>query len=79
MCEKMEINEVEKLIPNLHDEKHYVVHIRVLNLALKHRLILEKLHQVIEFNPILPGLFWSISALGFGTIPVISLSDLQST
>ena len=27
MCEKMEINEVEKLVPNLNDERNYVIHI----------------------------------------------------
>ena len=41
---------IEKLIPNLNNKKNYVVHIKVLNQALKHRLILEKVHQVIELN-----------------------------
>ena len=50
MCEKMEINGVEKLIPNLRDRKNYVIHIEALNQALKHGLILEKIHRVIEFN-----------------------------
>ena len=50
MCEKMEINKVEKLVPNLSDKKKYVVHIRALNQALKHGLILEKVHRVIEFD-----------------------------
>ena len=51
MCEKMEINKVEKLIPpNLYDKKKYVIHIRALDQTLKHRLILEKVHHVIEFN-----------------------------
>ena len=27
MCEKMEINGVEKLVPNLYDKKNYVIHI----------------------------------------------------
>ena len=30
MCEKMKINGVEKLVPNLHDKKNYVFHIRAL-------------------------------------------------
>ena len=50
MCEKMEINGVEKLIPNLRDKKNNVIHIEALNQALKHGLILEKIHRAIEFN-----------------------------
>ena len=50
MCEKMEINKVEKLVPNLYDKKKYVIHIRALNQALKHGLVLEKVQRVIEFN-----------------------------
>ena len=41
MYEKMVINKVEKLVPNLHDKKNYVIHIRALDQALKHGLILE--------------------------------------
>ena len=50
MCEKMKINKVEELVPNLYNKKKYVIHIRALNQALKHGLILEKVHQVTEFN-----------------------------
>ena len=50
MCEKMKINKVEKLVPNLYDEKKYVIHIRASDQALKHGLILGKVHCVIEFN-----------------------------
>ena len=50
MCEKMKINKVEKLVPNLYDKKKYIIHIKALNQALKHGLILEKVHRVIEFN-----------------------------
>ena len=50
MCEKMKINGVEKLVPDLNDKNNYVVHIKVPNQALKHGLILEKVHRVIEFN-----------------------------
>ena len=42
MCEKMIINKVEKLVPNLYDKKNYVIHIRALNQALKHGSILER-------------------------------------
>ena len=50
MCEKMNISGVEKLVPDLNDKKNYIVHIKALNQALKHGLILEKVHRVIEFN-----------------------------
>ena len=50
MCEKMKINKVEKLVPNLYDKKKYIIHIRALDQALKHGLVLEKVHRVIEFN-----------------------------
>ena len=50
MCEKMENNKVEKLVPNLYDKKNYVIHVRVLNQALKHGLILKRVHRVIEFD-----------------------------
>ena len=50
MCEKMEINKVEKLVPNLHNKRNYVIHIRALDQALKHGLILEKTHRAIEFD-----------------------------
>ena len=46
----MVINKVEKLVPNLYDNKNYVIHIRTLNQALKHGLVLEKVYQLIEFN-----------------------------
>ena len=50
MCEKLKINKVEKLVPNLCDKKKYIIHIRALDQALKHGLILKKVHHVIEFN-----------------------------
>ena len=50
MCEKMVINKVEMLVPNLYDKNKYVIHIRALDQALKHGLILEKVHRVIKFN-----------------------------
>ena len=42
MCEKMKINKVEKLVPNLYDKKKYVIHIRALGEALKHGLFLRR-------------------------------------
>ena len=50
MCERMEINGVEKLVPNLRDKKNYVIHIRVLDQALRHGLVLERIHRAIGFN-----------------------------
>ena len=50
MCERIEINEVEKLVPNLRDKKGYVIHIRALNQALKHGLILDRIHRAIELD-----------------------------
>ena len=50
MCERMEINGVEKLVPNLRDKKSYVIHIQALNQALQHGLKLDRIHRVIEFN-----------------------------
>ena len=50
MPEKMKINKVEKLIPNLFNKKKYVIHIKALNQVLRHDLVLEKVHRVIEFD-----------------------------
>ena len=50
VCDKMKINKVEKLVPNLRDKKNYVIHIRALDQALRHGLVLERIHRAIEFN-----------------------------
>ena len=50
MCERMEINGVEKLVPILRDKKNYVIHIQALNQALQHGLRLDRIHRVIEFD-----------------------------
>ena len=50
MCDKMKIKKVEKLVPNLKDKKNYVIHIRALDQALRHALVLERIHRAIEFN-----------------------------
>ena len=50
MCDKMKINKVEKLVPNLKDRKNYVIHIQVLDQVLRHGLVLERIHRAIEFN-----------------------------
>ena len=50
MCERMEINGVEKLVPSLGDKKSYVIHIQALAQALKPGLILDRIHRVIDFD-----------------------------
>ena len=50
MCERMEINGVEKLVSNLRDKKSYVIHIQALNQALHHGLRLDRIHRGIEFD-----------------------------
>ena len=50
MCERTEFNGLKKLVPNLRDKKNCVIHIRALDQALRHGLLLECIHRVIEFN-----------------------------
>ena len=50
MCERMEINNVDKLVRNLYDKKNYVIHIRALDQALSHGVRLDQIHQPIEFD-----------------------------
>ena len=50
MCERLKIGVIEKLIPNLHNKKNYIIHIQALNQALAHVLILDRIHRVIEFD-----------------------------
>ena len=51
MCERKEINGVEKLVPSLKDKKNYVIHIQALNQVLQHGLRLDRIHRAIEFDP----------------------------
>ena len=46
----MKIEKFKKLVSNLHDKTEYDVHKRNLKQALNHRLILKKVHGVIQFN-----------------------------
>ncbi|XP_057299355.1 uncharacterized protein LOC130629979 [Hydractinia symbiolongicarpus] len=50
MPERKIINGVEKLTPCLSDKKKYITHIRALDQALKHGLVLEKVHRVLRFD-----------------------------
>ena len=65
MCERMEINGVEKLVPNLRDKKSYIIHIQALDQALRHGLRLDRIHRVIEFNQ----LSWLKTYIDFNTQP----------
>ena len=51
MCERMEINGVEKLVPNLRDKKNYVIHIQALSQALQHGLRLDRIHRAMVKSP----------------------------
>ena len=44
------IGNVKKLIPNFFDEEKYVLHYENLQLYLRLRLKLKKIHHVLEFN-----------------------------
>ena len=50
MCEKIRVSGEEKLVPNLHDKKKYVIHVKALKPALDHGLVLERIHRVIQFK-----------------------------
>ena len=71
MCERMEINGVEKLVPNLRDKKSYVIHIQALNQVLQHGLRLDRIHWVIEFDQ-LP---WLKTYIDFNTQLRIAATD----
>ena len=50
MCERMKINGVDKLVPNLYYKRKYVIHIIALQQTLDHGLVLEKIHVAAEFD-----------------------------
>ena len=50
MCGCMVIGGVEKLAPSLCYKKRYAIHVRALDQALKHGLVLERIHRAIEFK-----------------------------
>ena len=45
----MKIKEIEKFVAKLHDKKEYIIHIKNLQQALNHGLVLKKVHRVIKF------------------------------
>ena len=48
--QKLKINKQKKLTYNFYDKTRYVVHIRLLQQALKHGLKSKKIHRVINFD-----------------------------
>ena len=46
----MKIEQVEKLVANLHDKTEYIIPIRNLRQTLKHTIVLKKIDKVIKFN-----------------------------
>ena len=50
MCGRMKIGGVDKLVADLYYKKRYVIHIRELQQALGHGLVLERIHRTIEFK-----------------------------
>ena len=50
LAESKIINKSKKLVTTCEDKKNYVVHITALQQALKHGLILEKIHKAIQFE-----------------------------
>ena len=46
----MKIGGVEKLVTDLYYKRKYVIHIKALQQALDHGLVLEKIHRMIEFR-----------------------------
>ena len=47
--ERIKIEKVKKVVTNLHVKTEYVIHIRNLNQALNHGLLLKNVHKVIKF------------------------------
>ena len=74
VCERMEINGVEKLVPNLRDKKNYIIHIQALNQALQHGLRLDRIHRAIEFDQS----SWLKTYIDFNTqLRTAATSDLE--
>ena len=44
------MKKVEKLEPNSHGKKEYVMHIRNLKQALNHEIVLDNVHRVTKIN-----------------------------
>ena len=76
MCEKIRVNGVEKLVPNLHDKKKYVIHVKALKQALDHGLVLERIHRVIQFKQSA----WMKEYIDFNTrLRTVAKNDFEKT
>ena len=51
--EGMKIENVEKLVANLHNKTEYIIHIRNLKQVLNHKSVVKKVHKVIKFYQML--------------------------
>ena len=76
MCEKIRVSRVEKLVPNLHDKKKYVIQVKALKQALDHGLVLEKIHRVIQFKQSA----WMKEYIDFNTrLRMVAKNDFEKT
>ena len=50
LTDRIKIENIKKLVANLHDKTEYVIHIRNLKEALNHRLVLKNVHWDIKLN-----------------------------
>ena len=48
--ERKKLEKVEELVCSIEDKEKYVVHIRALQKALNHGLVLKDVHRIIKFN-----------------------------
>lgn len=46
----VKVNKIDKLLLTLSEKKNYVVHYRMLKLALRHGLVLKKVHRILSFK-----------------------------
>lgn len=47
---KIKKNKIEKLLLTLYDKKDYVIHYTMLKLAIRHGLVLKKVHRILKFK-----------------------------